>query len=119
VVCGDVEGDGPMECMAPFDPEEPVRVSCANSQCLSDVAPVCELTEQGTRAVCGQFGLCGSAADCADDDDYDCRDLWGDGRSECVLLGGSCIDSRDCPDREVCASPRSGGSPSCVGGAVM
>ena len=117
VVCGDVEGDGPMECMAPFDPNQPDRVSCENSQCLSPVSPVCELTEEGTQAVCGQFGLCVSAADCAAG--FECRDLWGDGRSECVLLGGSCADSTECPPREVCASPRIGGSPSCVSGATM
>ncbi len=115
VVCGDVENDGPMECMAPFDVLD--RVSCDNSQCLSDAAPVCELTEQGIQAVCGQFGLCTSAADCAQD--FECRDLWGDGRSECVLPGGACLDSRQCAPREVCATPRTGGPPSCVGGAVM
>ena len=119
VVCGDVEGDGPMECMAPFDPNEPDSVSCDNSQCLSDVFPVCELTEEGTQAICGRFGLCATAADCADGFDFECKDLWGDGRSECVLPGGSCADSSTCPQREVCASPRISGSPSCVGGAAM
>lgn len=115
VVCGDVEGDGPMECMAPFAPGAPV--SCDNSQCASDAAPVCESIEQGVQAVCGQFGLCLSSTDCADG--FECRDLWGDRRLECVLPGGSCVDSRDCPTREVCASSRFGGSPSCVGGAGM
>ncbi len=119
VVCGDVEGDGLMECMAPFEFGDPV--SCDNSQCLldPDTAPVCEVTEQGAEATCGRFGLCTSATDCAKDFEYECKDLWGDGRSECVLPEGSCMDSSECAIREVCATPRSGGSPSCVGGAVM
>jgi hypothetical protein len=117
VICGDVEGDGSMECMAPFDPNQPSPVSCDNSQCPSDVSPVCELTEEGTQAVCGQFGLCSAAAACAEG--FECRDLWGDARSECVLPGGSCVDSSECPPREVCASPRIWGPPSCAGGAAM
>ncbi|MGB5809601.1 MAG: hypothetical protein WBG86_03670, partial [Polyangiales bacterium] len=117
VPCGDVEGDGPMECMAAFEPSDPQAVSCDNAQCTSPTEPVCELTAPGTRAVCGQFGLCASAQDCADG--FSCSDLWGDGRKECVLPDGSCADSTDCPVREVCASPRSGEAPRCVGGAAM
>lgn len=117
VLCGDADGDGAMECMASFTPNEPDPFPCAASQCADDTAPVCELTEPGTRAVCGRFGLCASAQDCADG--FTCRDLWGDGRSECVLAGGDCFDSRDCMLREVCASPRAEEPPTCVGGAAM
>lgn len=117
VPCGDVEGDGPMECMAPMDPNDPDRVSCDNAQCAEDAAPVCELSPEGTQASCGRFGLCVSATDCADG--FECRDLWGDGRLECVLPGGSCTDSSDCALREVCGSPRTGGPPSCARGAPM
>lgn len=117
VPCGDVEGDGPMECMASFDPSDPAPVSCDNSQCASMSSPVCEVTASGTRAVCGTFGLCASEQDCADG--FECRDLWGDARRECVLPEGSCVDSKDCALREVCASPRSGEAPRCVKGAAM
>lgn len=117
VPCGDVDGDGQMECMAPFDPETGPTVSCDNSQCTSPTFPVCELTDDATRAVCGRFGLCDSEGDCAAG--FDCADLWGDGRAECVLRGGSCTDSRDCDERQLCASPRSGDPPTCVGVATM
>jgi hypothetical protein len=120
VPCGDVDGDGKSECMPSVTPNTPGAVSCDNSQCTEDIAPahpVCETNIEGLSAVCGKHGLCSSFADCADG--FECRDLWGDGRSECVLPGGSCVDSSECDDRNVCASPRSGGPPACVGGAAM
>jgi hypothetical protein len=117
VPCGDADGDGFKECMPSLMPNAPVPVSCDNTQCTDDAAPVCEATVDGTGAVCGRFGLCASPSDCADG--FECRDLWGDGRTECVLAGGSCVDSRDCPPRNVCGSPRAGGPPTCVGGATM
>jgi hypothetical protein len=95
-------------------PNAGTPVSCDNIQC-SDPTPVCEPTVQGTRAVCGWFGLCASSTDCAEG--FECLDLWGDGRQECVQMGGSCGDSSVCAPRTVCASPRSDEAPACVGGA--
>ncbi len=117
VPCGDADGDGSRECMPSLDPNGPNPVSCVNAGCTSDTDPVCETTLEGTRAVCGRFGLCGSSGDCAED--FECRDLWGDGRLECVLSGGSCVDSSDCAPQQVCGTPRAGGPPACVSGATM
>ena len=49
--------------------------------------------------------------DCAEG--FTCTGLWPDGRRECVPDGGSCASYADCPVRQVCASPREGGAPSC------
>jgi hypothetical protein len=117
VPCGDADGDGFKECMPSLTPNAADPVSCDNSQCLEDTAPVCESTVQGTVAVCGQFGLCASSGDCADG--FECSDLWGDGRAECVVPGGSCEDSRECALRNVCASSRAGAPPACLVGAAM
>jgi len=117
VPCGDADGDGSRECMPSLMPNAPTPESCDKTQCTDDAAPVCEATVQGTRAVCGLFGPCVSAADCADG--FECRDLWGDGRMECVLPPGSCVDSSDCAPGQVCGSPRAGGPPSCATGAAM
>jgi len=117
VPCGDADGDGSKECMPSLMPNVADPVSCDNTQCAEGTAPVCESTVQGTAAVCGQFGLCVSSVDCADG--FECRDLWGDRRAECVLPDGSCVDSSVCDARTVCASPRRGGSPTCVSGAAM
>lgn len=117
VPCGDVDGNGPRECMPSLDPNAQNPVSCANTQCADDAAPVCEAAVDGTSAVCGTFGLCVSSGDCAAG--FDCRDLWGDGRRECVLPGGSCVDSSECPPGQVCATARTGGAPSCRAGASM
>ncbi|MGB5702867.1 MAG: hypothetical protein WBM48_08630 [Polyangiales bacterium] len=114
VPCGDADGDGSDECMPSLTPNQPDAVSCDNTQCSEPSAPVCEIAEQGTVAACGRFGLCGAAVQCALG--FECRDLWGDGRKECVSGPGSCVDSSACAPREVCASPRSGGPPTCVGG---
>lgn len=121
VPCGDVDGDGSKECMPSLTPNEPDAVSCDNSQCSDPLAPVCEPTVQGTRAVCGKIGPCAAASNCADG--FECRDLWGDGRPECVVPGGSCVDSSSCPERTVCASSRVDDAPSdapaCVTGAAQ
>jgi len=117
IPCGDVDGDGSSECMPSLDPNAQDPVSCSNAQCPDDAAPVCEAEVGGTGAVCGRFGLCADPPDCAAG--FECRDLWGDGRDECVLPGGSCVDSSECPPRQVCATPRTGGPPGCVGGASM
>lgn len=116
VPCGDADGDGKRECMPSLMPDMGTPVSCDNAQC-SDPTPVCQSTVQGTRAQCGQFGLCASSDDCAEG--FDCLDLWGDGRNECVLRGGSCVDSRECALQNVCASPRSDEAPTCIGEAGM
>lgn len=118
VPCGDPDGNGTRECMPSLMPNEPDAVSCANSQCTGPSAPVCEPTVQGTRAVCGLFGPCVSANDCAVG--FECRDLWGDGRPECVLPGGTCTDDPlGCAERTVCASSRAGQAPACLGGTVQ
>jgi hypothetical protein len=117
VPCGDADGDGSKECMPSLMPNVADPVSCDNTQCAEDTAPVCESTVQGTAAVCGQFGLCVSSIDCAAG--FECRDLWGDRRAECALPDGSCVDSSVCDDRTVCGSPRAGGPPACVSGAAM
>ena len=117
VPCGDVDGDGAKECMPSLMPNAPDAVSCDKTQCTQEATPVCESTAVGTSAVCGWFGLCASVDDCVDG--FECRDLWGDGRAECVLSAGSCVDSSQCGNRNVCASPRPSGPPACVGGAAM
>lgn len=117
VPCGDADGDGFQECMPSLMPNAPNPVSCDNAQCLESDAPVCESSVQGTSAACGQFGLCASSTDCIDG--FECRDLWGDGRQECVVQAGSCVDSSECAPRTVCGSPRLGGPPACVAGAAM
>lgn len=116
VPCGDADGDGLSECMPSRMPLSSDPVSCDNTQCPDASAPVCEPTAEGTSAVCGQFGLCTSASDCAQG--FECRDLWGDDRKECVLPAGSCVDSSECAPRSVCASPRPGGPPACVNGVA-
>ena len=116
-LCGDADADGLRECMPSLVPNEPNAVSCDKSQCPLDSARVCETSVEGLTAVCGQFGLCASSADCVDG--FECRDLWGDGRKECVLPDESCVDSRDCAPRQVCGSPRTYAPPRCIAGAAM
>jgi hypothetical protein len=117
VPCGDADGDGAKECMPSLIPNAPDAVSCDIVQCNDGAAPVCETTSEGVEAVCGRFGLCSSTVQCPDG--FECRDLWGDGRSECVAGPGSCVDSRSCPPRSLCASPRTGGEPRCIGTVPM
>lgn len=117
VLCGDADGDGAKECMPSLTPNAPDAVSCDPTQCGDSAAPVCETTPEGTAAECGPFGLCRSTDQCPDG--FECRDLWGDGRSECVSGPGSCVDSRECSPRSLCASPRSGGEPRCIAPAPM
>jgi hypothetical protein len=71
----------------------------------------------GSLTTCGQYGLCLSNADCADSS-FECVALWQDGRAECVSTGGSCSNITDCSVRQVCATPRSGGPPSCQVGTA-
>ena len=117
VPCGDADEDGLGECMPSLAPNEPEVIPCDKTQCELGPGPVCETTPDGTGAVCGQFGLCAAASDC--DEGFECRDLFGDGRTECVMPPGSCVDSRDCAIRSLCASPRAGEAPTCVGEQAM
>jgi hypothetical protein len=117
VPCGDADGDRAKECMPSLMPNAPDAVSCDKTQCTEEAAPVCESAVEGTGAACGRFGLCASMDDCVDG--FECRDLWGDGRAECVLSAGSCVDSSECATRNVCASPRPSGPPACLGGATI
>jgi hypothetical protein len=117
VPCGDADGDGAEECMPSLTPTVPSPASCDFTLCPEADSPVCETVPQGTRAVCGRFGACQDASQCAAG--FECRDLWGDRRAECVLPGGFCVDSSDCGPRAVCATPRAGGAPTCVGPGLM
>lgn len=116
VPCGDADGDGVKECMPSLMPNAPDAVSCDKTQCPQEAAPVCQTAPEGTGALCGEFGLCASMDDCVVG--FECRDLWGDGRAECVRPAGSCVDSSECDPRNVCASPRPSAAPACVGGAI-
>ncbi len=117
VLCGDSDGDEQKECMPSLTPNEPGAVSCDVTQCAEAAAPVCEISQDGLVAECGRFGACSAPVQCASG--FQCRDLWGDGRSECVAGPGSCVDSSECALREVCASPRVGGAPTCIGGSSI
>lgn len=117
VPCGDPDRDGTRECMPSRTPNVPDAVPCDVSQCPDAAAPVCEITAAGTAAVCGRFGACSSSVQC--EPGFECRDLWGDGRGECVSGPGSCVDSRACAPPALCGSPRTGGEPRCIGPAPM
>ena len=108
--CDDIDGDGTNECAGAFNPNVAPAQACLNSMC-SGSSPVCEVGDDSGFTDCGQYGLCAGAGDCADG--FECVGLWLDGRSECVPTGGSCSHISDCPERQVCASPRDGGAPSC------
>ena len=116
-LCGDADADGLNECMPSLTPNAPDAVPCDATQCMDVAVPVCETTPEGTTATCGRFGLCSSTDQCPDG--FECRDLWGDGRAECVSGPGSCVDSRFCGPRSLCASPRTGGEPRCISPAPM
>jgi hypothetical protein len=111
--CVDIDGDGRSECAGTFNPNDPLSEACENEACSEASAPVCEVSISGSAATCGQYGLC-DGDECASG--FVCLELWPDGRSECVPEGGSCASYRDCPVRQVCASPRSGEAPSCQTG---
>ena len=112
--CEDIDGVGNKECAGVLDPNEPSPSACVNAQCSDPAAPVCEVSSVGSTTVCGQYGLCVDDDDCAAG--FTCVGLWADGRKECVPSGGSCASFGDCPIRQVCASPREGGPPSCQAG---
>jgi hypothetical protein len=110
--CVDIDGDLRTECAGAFDPNDPMSPACTNDQC--GVGSVCEASSFASMTQCGQYGLCVGDGDCAGG--FSCVALWPDGRSECVPNGGSCSSYADCPAQQVCASPRSGGAPSCQAG---
>ena len=114
--CENIDGDldGRKECAGTFNPNDPMSPSCTNAQCTNGEAPVCEAASFGSTTQCGQYGLCLGDTDCATG--FSCVALWPDGRKECVPSGGSCSSFADCPTQQVCASPRSGGAPSCQAG---
>ncbi|MEM7435326.1 MAG: hypothetical protein AAF436_09260 [Myxococcota bacterium] len=112
--CVDVDNDGRDECVGLLDGVNP---PCTNALCSSASAPVCEASNVGPIAACGQYGLCTSNGDCADST-FECLALAGDGRSECVKKNGSCDSNADCPANQVCAAPRTGGAPACQAGLV-
>ncbi len=112
--CEDIDGDLQKECAGTFNPNDPMSAACTNVQCSDPSAPVCEAASFGSTTQCGQYGLCLGDADCAAG--FSCIALWPDGRKECVPAGGSCSSFADCPVQEVCASPRTGGVPSCQAG---
>lgn len=112
--CADIDGDGSKECAGTFDPNQPSSEACVNSLCTDSSAPVCEASDAGSATSCGQYGLCSATTVCADG--FSCAGLWPDERSECVPSGGSCSSIGECPVRQVCASPRTGGAPSCQAG---
>lgn len=109
--CADVDGDGRTECAGNEDLNDPLSEACINDACGDGAAPVCEASDVGATTQCGQYGLCTDSADCAPS--FECVQLWPDLRKECVPTGGSCSSFSDCPARQVCASPREGGPPSC------
>ncbi len=112
--CEDIDGDGKKECAGVLDPNAPTLETCFNGNCVDPGAPVCEASGFHSTSACGQYGLCLSDGDCAAG--FSCVGLWQDGRKECVPAGGSCSSFADCPVRQVCASPREGGAPSCQTG---
>jgi hypothetical protein len=112
--CADIDGDGSTECAgSPLPNNVPPAPACLNSGCGGST-PVCEVAAASNLATCGEYGLCQNGADCASG--FECVGLWPDGRMECVELGGTCNYVTDCPEQQVCASPRTGGPPSCQAG---
>jgi hypothetical protein len=112
--CADVDGDGRTECAGVSDPNaKPLGDACRNSDCNSADAPVCEISGVGATTECGDYGLCQDIDDCDALGGFVCVGLGLDGRKECVPAGGTCSSSTECPTRQVCASPRVGGPPSC------
>ena len=114
--CEDIDDDGTKECAGAFDPNQPSPEACVNEMC-GGATPVCELSGAGTITSCGQYGLCKGPEECAQG--FDCVELWPDGRKECVPTGGTCTSITDCMPRQVCASARTGGPPTCQAGAEL
>ncbi|MGD8608540.1 MAG: hypothetical protein PVH21_14680 [Myxococcales bacterium] len=112
--CADVDGDGTKECVGELGSS---GQACVNADCAaSGPGPVCESGAAPSLTTCGEYGLCQDSTDC--DTGFVCVGLWQDGRKECVLPPGpgSCDRVTQCPLHQVCAAPRSGGSPRCQAG---
>ncbi|MGB5490461.1 MAG: hypothetical protein WBM76_06510 [Woeseiaceae bacterium] len=116
--CADIDGDGTGECAGSPSPNDvPPGPACVNSSCTGST-PVCEVAAISSLATCGQYGLCQVSGDCAAG--FECVGLWTDGRKECVEEGTrTCNHISDCPEQQVCASPRAGGPPSCQRGSAL
>lgn len=102
-VCVDIDGDGTTECQFANGP------CMTNADCFA-LGVVCTPHALTDLSVCGVYGPCRRVGDCPAG--AECRDLWGDGIRECVVAGG-CTNSAACPLHQVCATPPSGGPPSC------
>ena len=85
---------------------------CRSNDDCTTAGQVCGVSPVHVDGLCGPFGPCASAADCASG--YTCADLWGDGVTECVPSGGSCTRTTDCASPAICASPAEGGAPRCI-----
>lgn len=109
--CVDVDGDGATECA-------PALTSCVLDGCDAPDAGTTCYDQPGrfrgptTVYGCGDYGPC-PADGCASG--FECLDLWGDGRPECVPPSGACARTADCPARQVCAPPMAPGPPTCQG----
>jgi hypothetical protein len=108
--CADVDGDLTKECVGERGSSGD---ACVSAACNAGT-PVCEAGAAPSSALCGDYGLCLGSTDC--DTGFSCVGLWQDGRKECVPSGGTCDHVTDCPLQQVCAAPRSGGSPRCLAG---
>lgn len=111
--CADIDGDGDSECAGAFDPNAPTPEPCVNSSC-GGATPVCEVGFDSAFTACGEYGPCFDDGTCSAG--FECLALWPDGSRECVPSEGSCDEPSDCPERQVCASPREGGPPACQAG---
>jgi len=104
--CRDVTGTGSTICHWSGGP------SCRNNADCPMLGEVCGTHPEFIDGVCGNFGPCATAGDCATG--FECRDLWGDGVTECVPSGGSCTSQSDCSAGAVCGVPLAGGAPRCI-----
>lgn len=104
--CRDVLGTGAKICHWSSGP------MCQNNIDCPVIGEVCGIHPEFVDAMCGNYGPCTSAGDCATG--FVCTDLWGDGINECVPSGGSCTRTSDCTAPAICASPLAGGPPSCI-----
>ena len=111
--CENIDGDleEKKECAGTFDPNDSSSDACVNAQCSNPSFPVCEASSVSSKTQCGEYGLCLEDDDC--EGGFSCVALWPDGRKECVPDGGSCASFEDCDAQQVCASPRTGGAPTC------
>lgn len=103
--CIDVDGDGLSECRRNGE-------ACDTNDDCTSPGEVCGYDPAAKALACQAQGPCNGPSDCGGG--FSCTDLWGDGVRECVPTGGSCASSASCEVGAVCASPASGGAPTCV-----